>query len=470
MKNKIIIYIFLVSFLAAGFQINASADENAPGIMRLMQSEAFVLIDGDTGQVLFERNMHTRMYPASITKVMTALLALESGLPPENSIVTMSYDAVWSVGRDTSHIALDVDERLTLEEALYAIAIESGNDASNGIAELVSGSMDDFAEKMTQRAKELGARNTNFTNAHGLPEAGMHYTTAYDMALVMAAAIKIPEFNQIFSAVTFGMFPTNIQIARGQEARTFNRRNSLIEGFYAYDGILSEKTGWTGDAGRTYTAAARRGDRTLVLVLMKSPEAADRWEDATRLFDHGFNEFVQVSYTAGEIAGENHAAEFAEGIVADMRLIPEEGFSCLILKSLAKEDINISYEFYTDMTGGKINGRAVFSADPQMSNLMFTELGQVSLQVYLDGYEKKADPADNGETAPGESAPDMTDGESAVVSVLSGIYRIASVILQIIGIAAVIAIILYIRHYTAMQKRKRQRRYNRNRNNNIYGR
>jgi len=455
---KIIVYICIISVLAVNLPA-AGTDIGMQGIMGLMQSETFVLMDGDTGQVLFEKNMHTQMYPASITKVMTALVALESGMPLESSIVTMSYDAVWTVGRDTSHIALDVDEQLTLEEALYAIAIESGNDASNGIAELVSGSMDVFANRMTARAKELGAYNTNFTNAHGLPDQ-RHYTTAYDMALVMSAAIKIPEFNKIFSTVTFNMSPTN----RQPEARQFNRRNSLVEGFYAYDGILSEKTGWTGDAGRTYVAAARRGGRTLVLVLMRSPEQNDRWEDATRLFDYGFNEFVPVGYTAEEYVHQRYPVRFADSSTAYIRMLGDEDFNFLIHRSLSKEDIFIYYTFSTTLLSDMF-GTAEFRLYRENLNIMHTELGVKNFSVYL--YElDMADPERTDAQPVDGLFADIIEGGGSVMSALSGIYRVISIALQIIGVVAVIAIILYIRRYMIVQKRRKQRikynGYNRN--------
>ncbi|MCL2158156.1 MAG: serine hydrolase, partial [Oscillospiraceae bacterium] len=186
-----------------------------PSSMPQIKSEVAVLIDADTGQVLYGKNQNARIYPASTTKIMTALLALERG--NLSDIITMSYDAVWSIGRDTSHVALDENEQLNLEQALYALAIESANDAANGIAELIGGSMENFSGMMTKRAKELGANNTNFTNAHGLQDSN-HYTSAYDLAIIMAEAVKIPEFTRMFTTVTYSMPPTN----RQPETRTFN--------------------------------------------------------------------------------------------------------------------------------------------------------------------------------------------------------------------------------------------------------
>ena len=436
--------IICIIFAAALINPPVNASDYTVDITPLMQTESYVLMDGGTGQVLLEKNMSARMYPASITKVMTALLAFESGAPL-SSVITMSYDAVWSVGRDTSHIALDVDEQLTLEQALYALAIESGNDAANGIAELLGGTMENFAAMMSSRAIELGAADTHFANAHGLPEPS-HYTTARDMALIMAAAIKYPEFNKIFGAVTYSMPPTNKQ----PEPRTFNRKHSLNEGMYAYGGLLAEKTGWTSDAGYTYVSAASRGGRSLVLVLMRSPDPTARWEDATRLFDYGFDAFTSVSFTAEEIAKENYAAVFAGGVTASMRLVPEGGFDCLILKSLSKADVTIGYALYAD---GGITGKAVFSLGAGAP--MYNVLGEAGMRVYLDAAACEITlPEQGGVNEPGE----QQGVEGAVAAALAGIYKVVSLVLQIIGAIAVLIIIYYIRRYIAVRKIKKQRR------------
>ena len=131
-----------------------------------LQSETAVLMDAETGQILYQKEMNKKMYPASITKIVTGMLALKNAQLTET--ITMSYDAVFSIDRDSSHIALDVNEQITLEQALYALTIESANDAANGIAELVGGSMEEFVDMMNQTAKDAGAINTNFSNAHGL--------------------------------------------------------------------------------------------------------------------------------------------------------------------------------------------------------------------------------------------------------------------------------------------------------------
>ena len=252
-----------------------------------IRSESAVLIDAVSGQVLYQKNMNKKMYPASITKIMTGLLALEKG--DLFQTLTMSYEAVFSIDRDSSHIALDVDEKITLEQALYALSIASANEAANGIAEFIGGSIESFVGMMNKAAIEAGAENTNFTNVHGLPEDN-HYTTAYDMAKIASSALKLPKFIEIFGAERYDIPPTNKQL----ETRMLWNRNKFLNGGISYEGILMSKTGWTSDAQHTLVTAAKRGDTTLVVVVMKSANTSDKWKDTTALFDYGFNMFTPV--------------------------------------------------------------------------------------------------------------------------------------------------------------------------------
>jgi len=457
-KEKAKKYICLILFFAISLSnlltLSVKA-EGQPVIPPEIKSQSFVLMDADSGQVLFEKNMNDRIYPASITKIMTALLALERGRLSD--IITMSYDAVWSIERDTSHIALDEGEQITLEQALYALAIESANDAANGIAELICGSMDEFARQMTSRAKELGALNTNFVNAHGLNDAN-HYTTAYDMALIMAAAVKIPEFTKIFTAVTYGMPPTNIQ----PKSRTFNRQNSLVEGRYAYKGLLGEKRGWTPESGYTFVSAARRDGRTLAAVVIKSPDKASMHQDAAALLDYGFNEFVPVSFGVSEFDKDKYIIEGADGAKIDAELIPSGGFNCLILKSLSKNDIDLKYMLTTNGISYKIEGKAVFILKPGLSSLMYPELGEVKMRIYFNTGEisKNAIPANNG-AANQNDREDIESNKSA----FSVIWSVLSVILQIVGVIALVLLFLYIRRNRIIEKRKRKQQRRRNYNN-----
>ncbi|MBQ6867853.1 MAG: D-alanyl-D-alanine carboxypeptidase, partial [Clostridia bacterium] len=247
------------------------------------------------GQILYDKNMHQKMFPASITKVMTGMLALENAKPED--IITMSHYAVFSIGRGTSHIALDENEQVTVEQAMYALAIESANDAANGLAEHVAGSTEDFANMMNEKAKECGALNTHFVNPHGLHDEE-HYTTAYDMARITMAAIKTEGFNTYFGATKYEIPPTNKQ----EETRYLRSSNDLLKGQYDCEGIFMSKNGWTGEAKNTLITAAERNGVTLIAVVMKSGKTEEKFEDTAKLLNWGFDNYKAHTISGEEIA------------------------------------------------------------------------------------------------------------------------------------------------------------------------
>lgn len=268
-----------------------------------LASQAAVLMDADTGVVLYEKNMNEQLYPASITKLMTALLAMEA-LEPEQ-VLTVSQTAVNAVPRTSSHIGLLAGERLTVDQALYAIGMESANDAANVLAEAVSGSLEAFAEKMNEKARELGALNTHFTNANGLPDSG-HVTTAYDMALITAAALKQEGLANYFSTVNYTLSATNLS-----SARSFANKDRLLPGGqYYYDGVLLAKTGWTSSAQGTFAAAVRKGQTTLVAITLKSPLLEDKYKDTHKLLDYGFSHYSSVNVSGEQITAQLSLGEY----------------------------------------------------------------------------------------------------------------------------------------------------------------
>ena len=239
-----------------------------------LASQAAVLLDADTGTVLYEKNMHQALYPASITKLMTALLAVQS-LEPEQ-VLTVSQTAVNAVPRSSSHISLLPGEQLTAEQALYAIGMESANDAANVLAEAVAGSLAAFAEQMTEAAQALGATDTHFSNANGLPDS-THTTTAYDMALLARAALQNPLFAGIAASrrmtVSYGQPPY---------ARSLLNHNRLLS---LYGDAIGVKTGFTKKAGRCLVSAAEKDGVRLICVTLNCP---DDWNTHAALYQRYF--------------------------------------------------------------------------------------------------------------------------------------------------------------------------------------
>ncbi|MBR3848370.1 MAG: D-alanyl-D-alanine carboxypeptidase [Oscillospiraceae bacterium] len=281
----------LAAALSAFLFCTASA---APSLI----SESAVLMDAETGQVLYDKNMHVQKHPASITKIATVICGLENGSLTDK--ITMSENAVFSVSRNSSHIALDVGEELTLEEASYAALLVSANEACNGIAEHCGGTIENFVSMMNETARAAGAKNTTFVNANGLRDPN-HLTTAYDMACITRYALRNDDFRKIFGTYKYTMAPTNEQ----PEERLFvNQHYMISDPSLLYDGFVGGKVGYTTDALCTLVTAAERDGRTLIAVVMRSPRDYDRYTDTKALLDYGFESFHTLTVTKADLPSD----------------------------------------------------------------------------------------------------------------------------------------------------------------------
>ena len=256
-------------------------------------SQSAIVVDMNTGYTIVEKNIKDKLYPASITKIMTAILTLENAKMDE--VVTFSYEAVFTVEAGSSAAYVDVDEQLTVEQCLYGLMLISGNDLANGLAEHVGGSMTGFANMMTDKAEEIGCLNTNFTNAHGLHDDN-HYTTAYDMAVISKYAYdnakglytnetgKELSFKTLCSTGFYECQPTNKQ----PEIRQWRNNNRLINEYKEeyYEDCIGGKTGYTDKAGGTLVTFANINGRTLMCVVMKSANSLSAYADTTNLYDY----------------------------------------------------------------------------------------------------------------------------------------------------------------------------------------
>ena len=247
-----------------------------------ISAAAAVLMDGDTGRVLWERDSHTPRLIASTTKLMTALVALESGHSLDET-VTVARE--WT-GVEGSSIYLRPGEEISLEALLYGLLLRSGNDAALAIAGHCGGTVDDFVALMNQKAWELGMKDTSFSNPNGL-DGSDHYSSAYDLALLARACLQNETLAKIAAtkSVTLG-------------TRTFTNHNKLL---WRYEGCVGLKTGYTKEAGRTLVSAARRDGLTLICVTLNAPSD---WADHTALLDWGFANYeARPLSQAGEAAG-----------------------------------------------------------------------------------------------------------------------------------------------------------------------
>ncbi len=284
MKKIISLILAIGIVLSFSMSLNVSAQNtSAPSVV----SETAVLIDATTGQVLYDKNKDKVMYPASITKILTGLLAYQNASMDE--YITMTYEATHFT-ENVSHIALLPDEVIRLEDAMYALGIESANDAANGIGQhIVNGSIADFGVMMTEYAHSIGATNSNFTNPSGLPDDN-HYTTAMDMALIAREVVKYPELCEYFFTSRYEMGATNLK-----ENRYFNAANDFVNGTEYYEGIFMSKDGWTSDAQHTLVTAATRDGMTLIAVVMKTANTDTKFQDTMALFDYGFSNYSSIT-------------------------------------------------------------------------------------------------------------------------------------------------------------------------------
>lgn len=261
-------------------------------------AKAAIVMEATTGLILYEKDIYSAYYPASITKIMTALLALENC--SLNETVTMSHEAEWNVDFDSSRIGLVEGEQLSLEDALYAVLLESANEVSYCVGEHVAnGPITDFSDMMNQRVKELGGVNSNFTNPHGLHDDN-HYTCAYDMALISKAAIAIPEFKKISGTRTYQIPATNKNVLR-----YLANHHRFIRNTINYDGTIAGKTGGTAEAKTTLVTFAERNGLLLIAVVLYVDTALHAYEDTAAILDFGF-----ANYSSYNIVQTENLDEF----------------------------------------------------------------------------------------------------------------------------------------------------------------
>ena len=266
-----------------------------------------VLLDANHGEILYDMGANQRAYPASITKVMTALLvmeAIEYGQLSPDTVVTVNQSAVENIPIEYVVGSFKPGETISIEELLYCMLLESDCDASNILAEAVDTTVEDFVAHMNRKAGELGCHGTHFTNTYGLHNEN-HYSTAYDLALIMQAALEYDLFRTVIKTPSHKVPATNLS---GE--RFFYNKNALISNLYyegyVYDKCIGGKTGTTDDAGRCLVAAAEDGDELLISVVLGSGPMQvpgdeklkqGQFRESKRLLEFGFDNFHRVTIT-----------------------------------------------------------------------------------------------------------------------------------------------------------------------------
>ncbi|MGF9712241.1 MULTISPECIES: D-alanyl-D-alanine carboxypeptidase family protein [Paenibacillus] len=260
-----------------------------------LNSEAAILIDGATGTILYEKESNRLMYPASITKIVTGIIAIEEG--NLDDIVTVSETARNVIG---TRVYLLEGEQVTLLKLVQGLLINSGNDAGTAIAEYFDGSEAQFAERMNQFVRDtVGVKNTNFQNPHGLFDE-KHQTTAYDMAIITQYAMKNPIFRSIVGTKEMEW------IGKGWETTLYNH-NKLL---WRYEGTTGVKNGYVSQSGNTLVASVKRGNSEWIAVTLKADSSELAYGDMVKLFDYGFEHFQTNKITLNPSAFESYIDRF----------------------------------------------------------------------------------------------------------------------------------------------------------------
>ncbi|MEY8339403.1 serine hydrolase [Lachnospiraceae bacterium 62-35] len=314
-----------------------------------IEADGGIVIDADTATVLYGKNIHHQYYPASITKVLTALIVLERC--KLNEEVTFSHDAVYNVESGSSNANIEEGDVLTVEDCLYALLLNSANEAANALAEHISGSREAFAELMNEWAAGLGCLDSHFANPSGLNDKN-HYTSAYDMALICQAALKNETFLKINSALYYELRPTK----RDPEGHTLYAHHAMLKKNNPnyYPGILGGKTGYTTLAGNTLVTFAERDGMTLIAVILNGHRT--HYQDTKKLLDFGFNRFHNLNVsdndtTYSSVENDMLIAGLPAGDLS--RIVLERGSSITLPKEADFFDSQVALEYELDHNAPK---------------------------------------------------------------------------------------------------------------------
>lgn len=256
----------------------------------VISAESAILMELQTGTILYEKNIHAREYPASTTKILTTLLVTEHCSLDET--VTFSHDAVFDTPRGSNHVSMNVGDTLTIEKCLQAILIRSANEVSFAVAEHIGGTREAFIDMMNERAKELGCVDSHFANPNGLPDED-HYTSAYDLAMIGRAFFA----NELLCKTT--MMPTLRLTNSNGDLVDANKMELLPGKKHAYEYIIGCKTGYTDTARSCLVSCAEKDGMKLICVVLKD-ESPYQYEDTISLYNYGFSNFEKVNVSAAE--------------------------------------------------------------------------------------------------------------------------------------------------------------------------
>jgi len=363
-------FIFLLLFLLLLPSIVLASDDTTTNFS--IESPAGILIESKTGKVLFEKNSNEKMYPASLTKVLTAIIILENC--DLNEIATVSYDAVMSVSSGYVTANLQVGEELTVEQLLNVMLIGSSNDSANVLAEHVSGSIEDFAILMNNKAKEIGCTNSNFLNPSGAHEEN-HYSTAGDLALITKYAMENDTFREIVKKTSYKLPATN---KYPNEDRLFTTTNELIivnnnnrADNYYYQYAIGVKTGFTTPAMNCLIAASSKDNLELITVILGAVQNNDglsnKYLETIKMFKYGYSNYaIKKVVNSGDILQSINVAHATKN-TKKLDIVAESDVSALVkienINDQLLSTVTLNDEIKAPIKKGDIVGKVSYSVE-----------------------------------------------------------------------------------------------------------
>jgi len=313
--NIILCVLVIISMILPAYTVNAEVQPFD------INSKSALLMDAGTGTVLYEKNAHEQLAPASVTKIMTMLLVMES---LDSNKITLNDDVVVSERASKmggTQLYLEPGEIKTVEELMKGVAIRSANDAAVALGEYIAGTEELFIQQMNSRSKELGMENTTFVNTNGLPAEG-HVTTAYDIALMSRELLKHKDVHKWLTT-----WMDTVVVGKKQSPQSLVNTNKLLN---TYQGINGLKTGYTSDAMHCISASATRGNTTFISVIMAAPTSPIRFSEASKLLDYGF-----ANYNTVEIAKKDGVVGnvmLSKGKRAEVEAVAKDNLNALVQK------------------------------------------------------------------------------------------------------------------------------------------
>ena len=347
--------IFLVLFLFSNSILANNDDININAVNTV--SEGCILMETKYNKILYSKNADKKLYPASTTKLMTAILALENCKLTD--VATVSHNAIFSIPLGYTHANLVEGEKLTIEQLLNVLLIPSANDAAIVLAEHISGSVDNFAKLMNEKAKEIGCKNTNFVNPNGIHDDN-HYSTAYDLCLIGRYAMKFDEIMKIAKITQYTLPATN---KYDKTDRIFNATNELIkneslnENYYKYATGL--KTGYTDLAGSCIVSTAKKDDMELIAVILNAPAIDLRYNDCKALFNYGFDNYKYTTLNSANNTVRTIQIPNATKETKNLEVIVKDDINTLISSNIDQNTILPIIEINSDLKAPILEGAVI---------------------------------------------------------------------------------------------------------------